>query len=303
MNELQVKTLNIVPAKIEFNFDEIENLLDENLKKYKELTFTDDSTTELRKVLAELRKGKQAVDRYRIDTKKELNKPVVSFEDKCKELNEKFDNVINPLDKQLKDYVQRERDEKLKKCEEIKQNAIEEYELDEEHATQINIADGYLTKSRSLKSVEESIRSQAHNLRLEQDNKASNVEVIKTSVKLANAEHDLSLSVDAYIRLLEISSVESVKKQIETDASNEVTRRRHEELKKQEELETERLEKEETTVIDDIPEKVATEPIDDLPFGDIEEDETLNYTITATQSQFEELENFMREKSIVWVVE
>lgn len=295
MNELQVKTLTITPAKIEFNFDEIEKELDASLVKYQNLTFTEDSTTDLRKVLAELRKGKQAVDRYRIDTKKQLNEPVVKFEDKCKELNEKFDNAINPLDKQLKEYVQRERDEKLKQCEEIRAKIIKEYELDDEYASQVEILDQYLTKSRSLREVEESMDFQAKNIKLEQDKKAADIEIIKTTVKLANAENNLSLSVDAYVRLLEINDVETIKKQIEIDAGNEVARRH---LEEQEKL-TQDVATKSIPVVSELPEL----PFDDLPFGDIEEDKTYRYTITGTPSQFDELETFMRQKNIEWAVE
>src|SRR5690625_2400356 len=95
--DLAVKTEVFEPAKIEFNYEEIENTLTENLKKYQGLTFTEKEAAECKKVIADLRKGKRLVDQYRIKTKRQLTEPIKAFEEQCKALNEKFDNVINPL--------------------------------------------------------------------------------------------------------------------------------------------------------------------------------------------------------------
>ena len=91
MNQLQVKTIELEPAKVVFNHEEIKKDLDKSLKKYSGLTFTEDDATECRSTISELRKGKKAVDQYRIKTKKELTEPVAKFENKCKSLNKKFD--------------------------------------------------------------------------------------------------------------------------------------------------------------------------------------------------------------------
>lgn len=340
MNELQVKTLTIEPAKIEFNHEQIEKELNKTLKKYDNLVYTEDGTSELRSVLAELRKGKKAISRYRIDTKKELNEPVNEFEGKCKSIESKFDERIISLDGQLKEFVKRERDEKQKQCEEIRDRLIKEYELNDENSTRIDIQDHYLTKSASLKQVEESMEFQAKNLKAEQDQKAANIEIIKTNVKLANAEYDLSLSVDAYVRLLEFDDVEKVKAQIESDAQKEVENRekieqaKKEQAEREKQTELERIEREEKERIEleemavskraqevaksiepvafnQKPAKEVTEEpeqIEEIPFSDdpfmagpfAEEKITHTVSITCTDSVFNKLVDFMSDNDIDW---
>lgn len=240
MNELQVETLKLSPAVIEFNHKDIEKELQENLAKYEGLTFTSDATSEIRSTLAELRKGKKAVDDYRKAVKKELNEPVKEFESKCKELDRYFEDVITPLDSQLKTFVERERAEKLAKLEDAKKEYISIHGLNDEYVERIEIEDRFLTKSVSLKVASESIEFQVKNLKMEQDKLESDKEVITTTIKLVNAENDMSFSIDAYLRLLEFDSVDYIKKQIENDVKKEVSRR-----EEQAKAEQERKEKEE----------------------------------------------------------
>src|SRR5690625_530926 len=154
-NELQVKTTKFEPAVIEFNYEEIEKQLDENLKKYQGLTFRNKEAVECNRVVAELRKGKTMIDQYRIKTKRQLNEPVKAFEEQCKTLNVKFDSVINPLLEQSKEFDKKQREEKLKRVEEIKDQVIADLSITDEIADLITIEDRYLNKSTTLKSIEE----------------------------------------------------------------------------------------------------------------------------------------------------
>lgn len=324
MNELQVKTINLEPAKVEFNHDEIAKELDSNLAKYENLTFTEENTSEIRKVLAELRKGKRAVDRYRIDTKKELINPVTEFEDKCKELTAKFDGVINPLNEQLQDYVQRQRKEKRNKLLEVRKELIEKHELNQEYHDQVEILDVFLNASTSMREATDSIEFKIENLKMEQEKKKADKQVIETSVKLANAENDLSLSAEAYVRLLEFNEVENVQEQIKNDASKEVEEREKaierkriaEEKKAEQELiEKEKAEKEQAKQekteqeFDDSMKEVEqvvanAEPpkLDDLPFGNIDDEKeiTESYVVTATKEEHERLKKVLTEHGFDW---
>lgn len=247
MNELQVKTIELKPAIIQFNHVEIEKELRKNLAKYEGLTFTSDATTEIRSTLAELRKGKKAVDDYRKEVKKELNEPVKAFEDQCKALNTYFDNVITPLDDQLKIFTERERAEKLDKLLIAKDEYIQKHELGGEYVDRIEMEDQYLNKSMSLKMASEAIEFQVKNLKMEQDRLESDKKVIIKSIELANERNDLGFSADAYIRLLEFDDLGTVHGQLNKDIDKELERRtekkRQEELRKEQE-EQDRIENE-----------------------------------------------------------
>lgn len=245
MNELDVK-INFKPAEIKFNHKEIEEDLEETLKHYKNLVFTEDSMTDLRKTLTDLRKGKKAINRYRIDTKKELNQPVLKFEEKCKSIEKKIDEVVNPLNDQLQEYVERQREEKRKELEKARDGLIKEYELNDEYAAQVEVLDTYLTASASINTSTESIKFEIEKLKLQQDKDEQDKQMIETTVRLKNAENDLSLSTNAYVRLLEFDDIETVQNQIENDVQKEIERKAAKEKAKveAERKEQERLEKE-----------------------------------------------------------
>lgn len=293
MNEIQVKTLKVEPVVIEFNKADIEKELDESLKKYKDLVFSEDNATELRKTIAELRKGKKAVDRYRIDTSKELKEPINEFEEELKELNKKFDDVIDPLVEQQNEFEEKRRAEKLEKVEKIRLEHIENYELPEEYHERVLIEDSMLTKSASLKETSGTLEFVVQKLKAEHEKKENDIQLINTTVELANAKNDLGFSADAYARLLEFKPVEEITKQVELDAENEVNKRKVEqELKeRKEQEEKERLEREKHAELERIEkekqkdmaedEKVSQEPIiesfennqsipaiEELPFAD-----------------------------------
>lgn len=335
MNELQVETIKLKPAVIEFNHEEIEEELRKNLAKYEGLTFTSDATTELRKVRSELNKGKNAVDEYRKKVKRELNEPVKAFEDTCKELNTRFDNVIKPLDAQLKAFVEQERAEKLEQLEKARDEYIIEHGLADEYVDRIEIEDSFLNKSTSLKMASESIEFQVKNLKMEQEKFEADKEVISTTVKLANAENELSFSTDAYLRLLEFDDVEVVKRQIEKDVVKEMGRRKEQErleqLRREREAQEERIAAQKKQEVIDSQEIESKNEVDELieeeseqaeapslPFGDIDEldsDEidlgyesvpafnNYVYSINANEEQLEKLHEFMDENNISWRVQ
>lgn len=319
MQEIEVKTLTKQPAIIEFNHDEILQDLEKNLKKYDGLTFTESETKELRSVLAELRKGVKVVDRYRIDTKKELNKPINEFESKCKDIAGKFDERIGSLDKQLKDYEQQWKEKRIVKVQEVIANVLNESNLNEKYAARLVVDDDHLKKSVNDNRLKEMIEFQADGLLQEQEKEEADKDMIETYVKLKNSEHGLSFSISPYLSQLEFKDTQGVKNTIITDVENEVERRelqkkkeeeqqrileeKAEEKKREEELE---VEEKETISVDDIPFEPSmaemNDPvIDDLPFGDIEEEKQgvgIDYIVTTSVEKHKELVDFMNRNNI-----
>lgn len=296
MNELQIRTLSSEPAKIEFNKEQIVKELNEALKKYENLVFTEENTPEIRKVLAELRKGKTAADEYRKSIKKELTAPVTEFEKEIKSITALFDNVIDPLNNQLKEYVERKREEKRLELQEHIDNYTKEIELLPKYVSQIEIDSSFLTQSHSIKTAKESLEFRANNLLSEQNLEKMNQEAIETYVKLKNSEHEFNLSVVAYLSQLEFNDVESVKNTINDDVQSELDRISKEVVEK------EVQEKWTDEVVEDLPfEEIAQKDmIDDLPFGNIDESQTEDYTITvtATSDEIDLLEEFLRDNKI-----
>jgi len=113
MNELKIIANNTTPAKVDFNYKEIEEQLNKVLVKYTGLMFTDETVKNCKKSIADLREGQQSLDDFRKDTKKILTESVTEFENECKELYKKFEKTIDPLKEQT-DHFERLRKEENK---------------------------------------------------------------------------------------------------------------------------------------------------------------------------------------------
>jgi len=322
MNELQVKTEVFEPAKIKFNKEQIETQLQENLKKYEGLVFTEENTSELRSTLAELRKGKKAIDEYRKQTKKELNDPVKQFEDDCKELNAKFDDVINPLAKQLDNFETERKAKKQVEIESFINRIVNDYGLDNKFASELVVEDEYLAKSRSMKEIEGTLTFKADKLKTQQNKEAADKQFIKSKVELVNERYGVSLSESAYVRLLEYKDADSIKGQIIDDGQDEAEKRIHEQkraeekarqeelesLKEEAEFDKEQIEEEESKSIPFDPQpidektEIPFDPAEDElmpdPFAVFEpfvelETKTKTYTVTATKDEHASIEEFI----------
>lgn len=301
MDELQVKTIEKEPAMVIFNHEEIEKDLEENLQKYSGLTFTEDTAAECKKVVAELRKGKKAVDDYRKQTKKELTAPVTEFENKCKSLNKKFDEVINPLVEQHEAFEQKRKEEKSAKVKEVMDIVIGQKNLSDKYASQLTIDDGYLAKSKSLKSIEEDLRERGDHLKLMQEKEESDKQTIQSAVQYVNSNYGVSLSEAPYMNLVDYQDVKDIKAQIMDDGQAEADKRLHAEQCKKE-REAKQVEYEHEIAQSDV------EPEPEIPFNDFPDefedpfamDDTRQYVVTGTDEQLEELESYMNEAGLSW---
>lgn len=289
-NELQVKTIEFEPAKVSFNYEELEERLNENLKKYDGLTFTEDDAAECKKTITELNKGKKMVDEYRKKIKKQLTEPVTAFENQCKALNKKFDEVIVPLKEQHEAFEDKRKEEKREKVQGIIDQLIDDVGLNEKYAAELVIEDSYLTKSKAFKSIEEELKTTADHLKMKQDKAESDKQIIESTVEVANNRYEVALTTSAYISLLDHKEVQEIKEQILEDAQNEIQKQieKEQEAKKIEQLkaEAEKSQQAESTTMANHP---------------AEEDEPVYfelYEVTGTESQLDALEEFMRNEDI-----
>lgn len=309
MSDLHVVTLKMAKPTIEFNHEQIEKELEESLKKYEGLTFTEETTTELRKTIAELNKGKKAVERYRIDIKKELNEPIKEFEDKCKSLNKRFDDVVVPLKQQLDDFVERERESKRKGIEQLIKRIVADYELDEKHASELVVENDMLAKSRSMKSIEDTLAFKASHLKTQQDKLETDKKLIDSNVRALNAEHGTSFDSQAYINLLEFEEIDTVLEKMKNHVLSEVKKREEESLKRDEELkkQEERLTSEE---FEPIQEDVSFDEPEEIPFYDdlmpdpfADEERKVSYIVTANDRQHDKLVEVLFNLGVEWTAD
>lgn len=279
--ELEVQTIKLQPAEVEFNFEEIEKELETRLKKYEGLTFTEVQATECRNTIAELRKVKNGINRFRIDTKKKLTEPITVFEDKCKALVTKIDEAVKPLNEQLQEFDERQRQEKLQKVEQIKKQVIEDLELADEIANELVIEDRFLNKSTTLKSIEESLHEQANQLIIHKQNEAHTKELIKQHVEIVNLKNELDLVDSSYVHLINHKEIDEIKAIIEADAEKLVEEREKEKRVATAERMQERIKQQEQQEEQETEEK----------FVEV-------YEVVGTDEQLDRLEEFMKENNM-----
>lgn len=104
---------------IKFNYEELKAGLTASLKKYQNLVYTSENIKEAKDDRATLNALKKSLNDEKIKIKKEFEVPYKDFENKIKELIELVDQPASEIDKQVKDFEEKE---KAKKRETI--NAI-----------------------------------------------------------------------------------------------------------------------------------------------------------------------------------
>jgi hypothetical protein len=123
MNELTVKTNELVLPKISWNEKEVADAVTELVKKYQGLEFDEEQLPIAKKDLASIRKVKKNLNSEKIKVKKAWNKNYTEFETDIKTYMHDIDVVINDIDTQVKTY---EHAIKNARANEIK--ALEEYQ-------------------------------------------------------------------------------------------------------------------------------------------------------------------------------
>lgn len=326
MDNLQIVTHSLTPAKVIFNRNEIAFRLDLVLDKYKGLVFTEETVADCKKTMAELRKGQKSLDDFRKDTKKKLTLSVTEFENDCKTLYKKFDEVIDPLKEQSDFFETNRRENKKIEVEGIIVNLIEGYQLSEKYSKDLTATESFLIASISIKKVIEELERQARLLRDKQDEEELDRAFIIETVERSNQDNDLNLLSSAYIRLMAYSDLRTIITEINEDSKRLVSRREqelariaeleHQRIIRKTELENQRIAKEE--------EDKRLEEMVDAEISGIEEviEETFNindfeelpqapqiinkmYGVSGNAEQIKDLETFLNAifenwEHIIW---
>ncbi|MGJ0908884.1 DUF1351 domain-containing protein [Clostridium botulinum] len=215
MNKLQLKVLENKPAEVHFNFDEISNYLDSTLNKYQGIVVTEDTVKDGKKVIADLRKGKKSLDEFRKKTKKELTKSVTEFENQCKELSKKFDEVIDPINEQAEQFEIKRKEEKKIEVEKVIKIVCEL-----KHIKDLPLDEKYLNKSMSLKAIREDLISIANQMLLEQANHKKNISLIEGRIDLANAKYGVTMVKEPYVSMLDYEEIDTILNKILDDGKS-----------------------------------------------------------------------------------
>ena len=111
--ELKVEEMQALQP-IKFNYEEIKQQLAEQLKKYEDVVYTEETISLAKTDRATLNKVKKAINDEKIRIKNYiLEDYMTNFEPKCKELMEMIEKVSEKIDIQVKGFEQKVKNEKL----------------------------------------------------------------------------------------------------------------------------------------------------------------------------------------------
>lgn len=157
MLEVQISRNN---GTIDFNFEDLKEALTAELELYKNLVFTEDTKSDAKKTVAELRKLKKQISDKRIEVKKLYMQPYTDFEAKVKELDKLINEPITFISEQIDAFEQKRIEEKRELINEIYLELVSEREDIAGYAELNRVYDSkWENASTSKKTIQEAITS------------------------------------------------------------------------------------------------------------------------------------------------
>lgn len=223
--ELKIKEITF-PEVIEFNFDELKQEIESRVSMYTNLVYTDEQIKQAKSDRANLNKFVKALSDERIKMKKQCLKPYEGFEAKVNELSKIVQEPIRLIDKQVKEYEERQKKAKLEKIKEY-YSGIENPDLQWLELSAI-YNEKWLNNSVSMKSIQEEIHSRLEQIEKDFETLSNLPEFGFEAKEVYKTTLDINKSLNEGRRLSEIQ-----KRKAEYEAEQD---RLKEETKKQEEV-------------------------------------------------------------------
>ncbi|MEG0153018.1 MAG: DUF1351 domain-containing protein [Cellulosilyticaceae bacterium] len=168
---------------INMNFEDVKTSLVDTMEKYKGIVVTEDGLKDCKATQKELAGVRNKIDTYRKDIKKEMSKPIVAFEDQCKELVKLIEDAEKPIKDGILVFDNKRREEKKIKAVELIDECVKSYGLDEKYASRLTVLDKYLNLNGSVKSVKEDIELRGNMLKNEQGMEKAKAEMLKGTIE------------------------------------------------------------------------------------------------------------------------
>lgn len=126
---------NAAPAKIDFNYEEVNAALVKYLEKYQNAVVTTETLADDKKLVSELNAEAKNINDLRIAQKKKLSEPISEFEEKMKALHSKYKEVSNDINEQVKRFEQVRLDNLAQMLDNERAKLREEMKIEERYFT------------------------------------------------------------------------------------------------------------------------------------------------------------------------
>ncbi|MDK1718691.1 DUF1351 domain-containing protein [Dellaglioa algida] len=214
------------------NEDKLLKIANLYASRYADIVVSPETEKDVKKIRAEMKKVVKATDDKRKEIKREYNKPLAEFEQKVKAINTVINNVIDPIDKGLKELEESERE---KRRDEV-QEEVNEIALSCGISAEIvEIQSSWLNKSKSKLQRTKEIAFAVEQIFKEKD------QINKDSETIKQFAATLNIDPDGWIEQIEYGSLvpdvmnkmtESVKRKQEAEELEKENQRKREESEK-----------------------------------------------------------------------
>lgn len=152
--ELKVEEIKSL-APVKFNYEDIKKWVTEKSSEYKSIVYTPETITLAKQDRATLNKVSEAINNEKKRIKNELLKPYVDFENKCKELMAIVNDASKTIDKQVKEFEEKEQNAKKEQIKAVFDAYIGDYK--DLILFDLIFNPRWLNKTYTMKKIEEEI--------------------------------------------------------------------------------------------------------------------------------------------------
>lgn len=280
--------------KIEWNNEELKEAISAKVQDYKGLQYTEETIKEAKKDKATLNKLREAIETERKRIKKQCMAPYELFEKQVKEVLAIIDEPIQLIDSQIKEVEEQRRLEKKQKVLEIYEENIGNLKGILPFAKVFK--NEYLNVSKSLKSITEEITALISKVNQDMDV----IEELDTKYELQVKDMyvktlDLSMALRENARLEEVERKLAERRAQQERECAEAEKRAAEEAQKRAEVQQQTAESipeksDEKETVEEAQKETAPDP----------QTVTLEFRVTATPEQLQELKEFLKANNIVY---
>lgn len=155
--ELEPKTLSLV-QEFSWNFADIKAALSSRIENYVGLVVTDENLKDMEKTQKGIASLRTKINKFRVQVKRDLEKPYQQFEVQISELVNLVESVEKPIKDQLEVYENKRRDQKSIMVQAIINEVSQQLGLEEKYSSQIVVADKYLNRTTTKKEIVEDVQ-------------------------------------------------------------------------------------------------------------------------------------------------
>ncbi|MCM0758072.1 DUF1351 domain-containing protein [Sporomusa sphaeroides DSM 2875] len=156
--EIEPKTLTL-SQQFSWNFDELKAVLADRIKKYTGLVVNDKNLKSMERTQKEIAGLRTKIAKFKLEVKKELEKPYQEFEVQIKELLDLVASVEKPIMDQIEKYEAERKNRERAKLQGLINSTATKCGLNEKYSSQIVIDEKWLNRTAKPKEVTEAIQT------------------------------------------------------------------------------------------------------------------------------------------------